>query len=188
MARVLAASIAVVVLLAGILIGLVAGRALGGTASAAPTTRETLVREQNLDANGYVRVHEQGVSDVNVLNFPVPQGRRLDLVFDNEPFAAGERKDSAFVDTEGCAVSKVYIHAGIVRVGAGAGGDVTILGSGDGVESYENLFPPSYVSSSGQNSTFAFGADPQRLRPWSRVHVFNGDTPQNITAYLYCVP
>ena len=30
------------------------------------------IREQNLDANGLIRVHEQGVADVNVTNTPLP--------------------------------------------------------------------------------------------------------------------
>jgi hypothetical protein len=59
-------------LMAGITLGFILSRGFDGPASAAPPARA--VEEQNLDANGFIRVHEQGTSDVNVVSLPWEDG------------------------------------------------------------------------------------------------------------------
>ena len=41
-------------------------------AEAKPPPETQLVEEQNVDANDFIRVHEQGVADVNVTNATLP--------------------------------------------------------------------------------------------------------------------
>ena len=53
-------------LVAGITLGFVLSRGLDGSASAAPKAQA--VEEQNVDASGFIAVHEQGVADVNVVD------------------------------------------------------------------------------------------------------------------------
>ena len=55
-------------LVAGIALGFVVSRGLEDSASAAPKTQA--VEEQNVDANGFIAVHEQGTADVNVVSMP----------------------------------------------------------------------------------------------------------------------
>ena len=64
-------------LIAGIALGFVVSRGLDGAASAAPA--ETKVREQNLDGSGLIRVHEQGIANVNVTNTSVPVSGTVDV-------------------------------------------------------------------------------------------------------------
>ena len=55
-------------LVAGIALGFVMSNGLDGSASAAPKAQ--VVREENVDASGFIAVHEQGVADVNVVSMP----------------------------------------------------------------------------------------------------------------------
>jgi hypothetical protein len=67
-------ALAVVLLALGIVLGL----ALRGTVFEAeakpPSPGSQPVEEQNVDANGYIAVHEQGVADVNVVSMPSASG------------------------------------------------------------------------------------------------------------------
>jgi hypothetical protein len=45
-----------------------------GSEAAKPPPREQPVREQNVDASGYIAVHEQGIADVNVVSMPSVSG------------------------------------------------------------------------------------------------------------------
>jgi hypothetical protein len=87
-------SIVVFVALVGGVLGgtLFGGRVLDAAAHA------TDVIEQNLDANGYIRVHEQGTASVAVTNFPASQNVSVTnlpsvqnvALAGHEPFTGGE--------------------------------------------------------------------------------------------------
>ena len=72
-----------VALVVGIALGFVVSRELDGSASAAP--RAQAVEEQNLDGSGFIRVREQGVVDVNVVNLPLDAEGRLRVVVEDLP-------------------------------------------------------------------------------------------------------
>jgi hypothetical protein len=87
-------SIVVVVALVG---GVLGGTLFGGPVlSAAAHVQDVL--EQNLDASGFIRVHEQGTAHVAVTNFPASQNVTVTnlpstqnvVLTGHEPFAAGE--------------------------------------------------------------------------------------------------
>ncbi len=110
------------VLVVGLALGLAVSRGLDGSASAAPPT-ET-VREQNLDGDGFIRVHEQGtanvsvtnaslpvsgtvdvgnlpaVQDVNVVSLPSEEGRLIEL--GTQAIPGGGHYQSSFVDVSDC--------------------------------------------------------------------------------------
>lgn len=56
-----------------VLAGAAAGGALFGDRAVQAAAKIMDVAEQNLDANGYIRVHEQGTANVAVTNFPATQ-------------------------------------------------------------------------------------------------------------------
>ena len=77
--RYVIAAAAMFALIGGIALGAVVSRGLDGSASAAPPTQA--VEEQNLDASGFIAVHEQGVVDVDVVSLPAqppPEGRLIE--------------------------------------------------------------------------------------------------------------
>lgn len=61
-----------IVVAAAVLGGIVGGTLFGDRVIAA-ADKIMQVAEQNLDANGYIRVHEQGTANVAVTNFPASQ-------------------------------------------------------------------------------------------------------------------
>ncbi len=72
-------------------------RGLGGSASAATPTQA--VEEQNLDASGFIAVHEQGTANVNVTN--LTPSSKLFAVVENDTIQ-GTVFTTPFVNTEGC--------------------------------------------------------------------------------------
>ncbi len=64
-------------LVAGIALGFVVSGGLDGSASAAPKAQ--VVREENVDTNGFIAVHEQGTADVNVTNAALPVSGTVDV-------------------------------------------------------------------------------------------------------------
>ena len=88
-------------LVAGVIIGAIIGNPFDGTASAAPPAKDTLVREQNLDADGFIRVHEQGISNVNVVNFPSPSAGRL-IELGTQTVGPNQSYQSSLVDVSDC--------------------------------------------------------------------------------------
>ena len=81
-------------LVAGIALGFVVSRGLDGSASAAPPTQA--VEEQNLDASGFIAVHEQGTANVagtvDVGNLPAVQDgeHRLNSVAGRKAHRVGD--------------------------------------------------------------------------------------------------
>jgi len=72
---------------------------LGSDAGAAPSA--TQVREQNLDGSGYIRMHEQGTANVNVIATPARSPDRL-ISLGTQTVGVGARYRSVFVDVTDC--------------------------------------------------------------------------------------
>jgi len=123
--------VAVLALASG-LIGAFAVNELTGNAGAAPpppaSPTPVRVREQNLDANGFIRVHEQGtanvagtvnvgnlpaVQDVNVVSQPSAQGRLITLSM--SPYSGGSTSSSEPIDVADCDLISIMSRGG--RVG-----------------------------------------------------------------------
>ena len=86
-----------VVLLVALVGGMVGGTLFGGPVVRAAAHAQDVI-EQNLDASGFIRVHEQGTANVAVTNFPASQNVAITnlptvqnvALTGREPFAAGE--------------------------------------------------------------------------------------------------
>lgn len=86
-----------VVIASGVLLLLVAsGPAAVGT-SARP---DTSVREQNLDSEGFIAVHEQGVADTNVTNLPTDAAGALRTVVEGGITGSVKAEVSGTVDAQ----------------------------------------------------------------------------------------
>lgn len=139
-----AAAFAVV---AGIALGVVVSGGLDGSASAAPKAQ--VVREENVDASGFIAIHEQGVADVSgtvdVGNLPLDAEGSLRVASTagssktSELFTGtinpGETLQTPFVDVRGCFEFTIFIlNAGQASVGTI--GNVELMLSADGVRPY----------------------------------------------------
>lgn len=107
--------------IAGVLIGVTI---LSGTAWAPPAS-PLRVQEQNLDASGNIKVHEQGTAMTTVTNLPVdevgdlrisggsaPRGRTVQIVTDPVTIAADDVFLTEFQDTADCANLAVFWEEG----------------------------------------------------------------------------
>jgi hypothetical protein len=167
-------------LVVGIVVGGMAGNPFDERASAAPPVKEeTKVREQNLDANGNIRVHEQGTVNVNVVSSgPVGPEGMLVTLFDNEPFGASETKSSPWVGVAGCREFEVFINAGVASDGNQA------LWSPDAVTSIAGpKFSGSGLDSNPTNA-FSFSG----FAPYAGFQLKNKGVGQSISAWLLCAP
>ena len=107
------ATLAVVILALGIVLGL-GLQATVFEAEAKPPPPEPPtpqpVLEQNLDADGFIAVHEQGVADVNVVSMPSqPIIDRVIVFAQNETGGAGGTYLSDALDTNGCSLTEVFL-------------------------------------------------------------------------------
>jgi len=164
-------------------------------AGAAPQpTQVQPVREQNLDAGGYIRVHEQGTANVNVTNgslpvsgtvnvgnFPAAQGRLISL-----GTHSGATVDFPLADVSDC--SQVSILARLVSVG----GSVTVArnsnASPDGTALVQvSLAGTSNTGDAGGVATASLIDVPMTLPFLSvRANVSNG--VGDVTAWIWCEP
>jgi len=152
------------------------------------------VREQNLDAGGYIRVHEQGTANVNVTNgslpvsgtvnvgnFPAAQGRLISL-----GTHSGATVDFPLADVSDC--SQVSILARLVSVG----GSVTVArnsnASPDGTALVQvSLAGTSNTGDAGGVATASLIDVPMTLPFLSvRANVSNG--VGDVTAWIWCEP
>ena len=172
--------------LVGGLAGAFAFNELSGQADAlAPLA--TRVREQNLDASGLIRVHEQGVADVNVLSTPplaAPAGRTI-LVAENVTIPAGPNSHTTnFVATADCLNMAVFIEM------SGSLSPIELNLSGDGVTSHGVVGAEAFRGS-GANRVAYFQVlnGMPVVSPNTSVTFFNnsGVDPLVIDrAWLYC--
>lgn len=108
-------------LIAGIALGFVGSKGLDGSASAAPKAQA--VEEQNVDASGFIAVHEQGtanvagtvdvgnlpaVQDVNVVSAPSQEPTLIELTFTTVPTSTTISR-SNLVDISDCGLISVFV-------------------------------------------------------------------------------
>ena len=109
---------ATIALVAGIALGFVLGSG-AFEAEAKPPPEIQPVEEQNLDGNGFMAVHEQGVAEVNVTNASLsvagtvdvgnqPQGRVI-LVGENINVPQGGLFQSDWIDTADCSRLAIFL-------------------------------------------------------------------------------
>lgn len=161
--RMMVALLALTGLAAG-LVGVFAVSQLSESAGAAPAA--TQVREQNLDANGFIRVHEQGTSNVNVSNSSLPVSGTVSVgnlpvdgqgnlrvtsqtpnnksyVLYEGPIGANELVTTPAVDVQGCSDFTLFILNAGERLPNGNQPKVEgrLHVSADGVDDYGILSP-----------------------------------------------
>ena len=134
-------------LVAGITLGFILSSGLDDSVSAAPPTQA--VEEQNLDANGFIAVHEQGTADVagtvDVGNLPLDGNGNLQVgstprfTSTAELFSGvinpGQTVRTPFAAVAGCLEFTVFIlNAG--QSGVGSIDDADLVVSADGVHPY----------------------------------------------------
>ena len=191
-------------LIAGINLGFLLSRGLDGSASAAPPTQA--VEEQNLDGSGFIRVHEQGVADVNVTNPSLPvsgtvdvgnlpavqdvnvvsvppeQGRLIEL--GTQAIPGGGHYQSSFVDVSDCervtlmARGTSGVSHSINEAEMSPDGTIAVLAN----LVVEELGGNGKASSSWHNLEVAM--------PFIRFRVSHASssTSTNITAWIWCTP
>ncbi len=163
------------------LVGALAYGQLFGEASAALVAQR--VREQNLDANGLIRVHEQGTANVNVTNasLPVsgtvgvgnlpldangnvktaqqPGSGKFYVLLDDVAIDPGQFVLSPFANVDGCRVFNVFVRDTGVVSGKPAVGAGLVL-SHDGSEPYASVSVTGTSSAAGPggliNALFQF--------------------------------
>ncbi len=185
---------ATIALIAGISLGFVVSRGLVGTASAAPKAQA--VEEQNLDANGFIAVHEQGTADVNVVSAPpqaAPAGRTI-LVAENvslTPSFPNRTFTSGFIDSSDCGRLTVFTtQSGLV--------DVQLVISADGSTEHGVFrpIPDENIGSAGISTSYFFNLGQTReglpiVGPQVAVRLINRSSTASSTveaALLYCSP
>ena len=182
-------------LVAGLALGFVVSRGLDGSASAAPKAQA--VEEQNVDASGFIAVHEQGtanvagtvdvgnlpaVQDVNVLSTPVQEGRLIEL--GTQVIPGGGHYQSSFVDVSDC--QRVTLMARGTNGASHNIGEVEMSPDGTIAVSanliVEELGGGGNSTSSWHNLDFAM--------PFIRFRVGHASfsTSTNITAWIWCAP
>ena len=175
-------------IIAATVFALVAGIALGfvlrGAAFEAQADEEEQpVREQNLDGDGFIAVHEQGVADVNVVSVPSQAGRLIDL---GTAFAAGNN-DAVFplVEVSDCEVMRAMARAPHssgtsieARVNTSPDG-TTRIAVGNAVE--------DRTSDTVDGVSTAAGVINGPYR-YIQLLVFNGGPDGNMTAWIWCAP
>ncbi|HEU4760323.1 MAG TPA: hypothetical protein VFT91_10130 [Dehalococcoidia bacterium] len=160
---------AVLVSLVGGLVGAFAYGQLFGEASAALLAQR--VREQNLDANGLIRVHEQGTANVTVTNASLPVSGTVDvgnlpldangnlktapqsgsgkfyLLLDDVTINPGQVVWSSFANVDGCRAFNVFV-GDTGQIGGIPDITASLVLSPDGSEPYVTV-PVTTTSSGG---------------------------------------
>ncbi len=191
--------LAVVLAVAGGLVGAFAYGELFGEAGAVPAP--IAVREQNLDASGFIRVHEQGtanvnvtngslpvsgtvdvgnlptVQDVNVLSLPSTSGRLIEL---GTQSSAGQDVTFPMADVRDC--RKISILA---QGGTNPSIFFPTNTSPDGTTPIE-VFLDGGSFRRGSGSASAEGLD--IVLPFLQVRVHNEALGLTATAWIWCVP
>jgi len=164
-------------------------------ASGAPPRPEPQpVVEQNVDANGYIRVHEQGTTtvtgQVNVGNLPVDASGDLKVASvptTGKQFTlatglsvpANTGVQTGFVDVKGCTRFSAFTEGGAEIYSR-------LVVSFDGVASY-GLSDGGRTKEGGQNvATYYQG---WWVAPYAAVNAFNGSpNTASVNVHLYCLP
>jgi len=200
--------LAALLALAGVVIGAVAYAQLSGEAGAAPPPPTTqLVREQNLDGSGLIRVHEQGTANVTVGNLPLdgqgnlrtsiePAGFRLLTLGTNLSLGPGASVTTNFTDISACA--GLFMQLYVRSTGAIASApqsplvDIEVLPSVDGQRPDGRMGPLTFTSPGPASPDLkavalflgiAFG-------PQIQVSLAGHPDiqPQSVSVFLHCFP
>lgn len=149
----------------------------------------TRVREQNLDANGLIRVHEQGtanvtgtvdvgnmpaVQDVNVVSMPTSQGRLIEV--GTLPAPANGSVQFPVVDVRDCSQSSAMAETAQIPEG-GAVEFTNLSVSTDGT----NMFFTGFGG--GVGSVASLGS-----WPFVQFGVRHSGDATDITAWVWCAP
>jgi len=184
--------LAAIVGLVGGLIGVwTVGRLSGEVGAAPPPPGDQKVREQNLDGSGFIRVHEQGTANVNVLSLPAEQPGRL-IELGTQTFTlGGNRYQSAFVDVRDCRDITAMATAS-VSPDPSSGMDISFDASPDGTQVIPVELTGATRNDSSQGGVRAGSIHDSRIRlPFLRALVgFGGVTTStvNATAWIWCQP
>ena len=191
------------------LVGAFAVSKLSGTAGAAPPPPgPQQVREQNLDASGFIRVHEQGTANVNLTNASVPvsgtvnvgnlravqdvnvisqaseSGRLIELGTVSSP---GGYVTLPLVDVSDCsgmlAMARVTHSSGLYFTGeafTSPDGSTRILTANNTVTSISPQGAPDGFSVTSGVIT--------SVHRYISPRVYNGGPTADVTAWIWCVP
>ncbi len=182
----------------GVVSGVLGAFAFSVLSDEASAALFAFVRETNVDANGDIRVHEQGtanvnvtndtvpvtgtvdvgnlpaVQDVNVLSLPSSQGRLIEL--GTQPVEVRREVEFPLVNVSDC--------SGITAVATAPEGRVWLsvpAVSLDGI----TKFPAQFFEHASADNVAAF----QGVWPFASVSVANlTGTTANITAWIWCAP
>jgi hypothetical protein len=173
------------VLVVGIVVGGLLGNPFDGKASAAPpkpTPTAQPVAEQNLDATGNIKVHEQGVANVNVVNSPPLHGGRL-IELGTQTVGAGAVWEP-IADVRDCTVIRAMAQ-GTLSTGMTLDNSSYVSPDGTNRMRLQNGVPGTeHTVVDGKYS--AVGS-PIAGYPFIQIRLANvGASPQDITAWLWC--
>jgi hypothetical protein len=155
-----------------------------GSEAAKPPPQDQTVREQNVDGNGHIAVHEQGVADVKVVSLPSATGRLIEFGRQTlEPGVASYL--SPMVDVSDCGLLDVMAAMPFVP---GMSVSAMLWTSPDGTTRIEMPNPGCYVGGSwGQYSLYCrVGGDHRFLQV--QVYVAPNSVTREVTGWLWCIP